>query len=231
MARLPRLIVPHSPHFIVQQGHDQAAIFRDAEDYQQFLLWLRESARHYKVVIHAYILLPGQFQLLVTPSDADGLGAFLQRTGRYYVPWFNTKYGRSGGLFAGRYKTSVIDAEHFFLQCCQYIELHQAGGGEAQPWSSYAHHVGQRTDPLITDHAVYWALGNTPFQREAAYKALCEQALTAAQIQLLEASLLKGWPLGSEAFKAALARKNTRQVLPARRGRPPKSASTDSVPD
>ncbi len=238
MARLPRLIVPHVPHHIVQYGHDQSAIFRDAEDHQAFLGYLRDSARHYKVAIHAYNLLPCQFQLLATPVDADGLGAALQRTGRYYVPWFNAKHGRSGSLFAGRFKTAVIEAAPFFLQCSQYIEFcttreQGADGGHpaTYPWSSYAHHVGLRTDPLITDHALYWALGNTPFQREAAYKELCERALTVAQTAVIEAAVLKGWPLGSDAFKNALARKATHQVLPARRGRPSKKPPIDSVPN
>ena len=65
-----------------------------------------------------------------------------------------------------------------------------------------------RNDPLITDHALYWALGNTPFQREASYKALCERALTPAQTAVIEAAVLKGWPLGGDAFKSALARQS-----------------------
>jgi putative transposase len=233
MARLPRLIVPNAPHHVLQQGHDQTTIFRDADDHQHFMDWLRDSARHYKVLIHAYNLLPGQFQLLATPPDADSLGACLQRTGRYYVPWFNAKYARSGSLFGGRFKTSVIEADRFLLPCSLYIELEGSAGiePEQQAWSSYAHHIGLRTDPLITDHAVYWALGNTPFQREAAYKALCERALTSAEVKAIEAALFKGWPLGSDAFKAALARSSERRVTPARRGRPPKVTPFDSVPD
>lgn len=234
MARLPRLIVPHSPHHVVQHGHDQAAIFRDSEDHQRFLACLRDSARHYKVAIHAYSLLPGQFQLLATPIDTASLGACLQRTGRYYVPWFNAKHGRSGSLFAGRFKTAPIEAEAFFLQCSQYIDVHLAGNPAdplAHPWSSYAHHIGLHSDPLISDHALYWALGNTPFQREAAYKALCEQALTRGQLAVIEGAVLKGWPLGREAFKAELARKAAHQVLPAKRGRPFKIVPDDSVPD
>ena len=231
MARLPRLIVPHSPHHVVQRGHDQTAIFRDAEDVAKFTAWLRESARHYKVAIHAYILLPGQFQLLATPADSDGLGAALQRTGRYYVPWFNAKYGRSGSLFGGRFKTAVIEAGAFFLQCCQYIECVASREGGDALQSSYAHHIGLHIDPLIADHALYWALGNTPFQREAAYKLTCERALTAAQMHAIEASVLKGWPLGGDAFKAALAKRTTQQVLPAKRGRPAKARPSDSVPN
>ena len=225
MARLPRLIVPHQPHHLIQQGNDRQLIFREPEDYQRFLVWLRESAREFKVAIHAYVLMPNQLHLLATPADAGGLAQAMQRTGRYYVPWFNAKYGRSGSLFQGRFKTSVIDAASYLMQCSQYIEFapvraQLAGDALAYPWSSYAHHAGVRPDPVVTDHALYWALGNTPFQREAAYKELAERALSGAQLQVIEGAVLKGWPLGSDGFKADLEKKAQRQVLPAKRGRP-----------
>jgi putative transposase len=225
MARLPRLVVPQQPHHVIQQGNDHQLIFREPEDYQRFLGWLKESAKEYKVAIHAYVLLPGSLQLLATPSDEDGLAQAMQRVGRYYVPWFNAKYGRSGSLFQGRFKTSVIDAPSYFMQCSQYIEsapvrAQLAGDALAYPWSSYPHHAGVRPDPVIVDHALYWALGNTPFQREAAYQQLAERPLTAAQLAVIEKAVLKGWPLGSEAFKLELQSKAKRQVLPAKRGRP-----------
>jgi putative transposase len=225
MARLPRLVVPHQPHHVIQQGNDRQLIFREPEDYERFLGWLKQSAKEYKVAIHAYVLLPDSLHLLATPSDQDGLAQAMQRIGRYYVPWFNAKYGRSGSLFQGRFKTSVIDAASYFMQCSHYIEsapvrAQLVGDALAYPWSSYAHHAGVRPDPVITDHPLYWALGNTPFQREAAYKELAERPLTAAQQQVIEKTVLKGWPLGSEAFKLDLQNKAKRQVLPAKRGRP-----------
>ena len=82
MARLPRLVVPHQPHHIVQQGNDRQPIFHAAEDYQRLLGWLRESARQYKVALHAYVLMPTQLQLLATPSDEEGLARTMQRVGR-----------------------------------------------------------------------------------------------------------------------------------------------------
>lgn len=225
MARLPRFVVPYQPHHVIQQGNDRQLIFRETADYQRFLGWLKQSAREYKVAIHAYVLMPDQWQLLATPTDTDGLARAMQRVGRYYVPWFNAKYGRSGSLFQGRFKTSVIDAASYFMQCSLYIEFlpvraGAAGDASGFPWSSYAHHSGLRPDPVITDHALYWALGNTPFQREAAYKELAERGLTASQLTVIEAAVLKGWPLGSDAFKADLQKQAQRQVLPAKRGRP-----------
>ena len=236
MARLPRLIIPFQPHYVIQRGNNGEAIFRDDADHQALLGWLRGASRTFKVAVHAYVLLPDCLHLLVSPSDESGLGRMMQWIGRYYVPYFNQKYGRSGTLWQGRYKTSVIDAEHFFMPCCRYIESAPVRAGlVASPfdyaWSSHAHHAGLRPDPVVTDHPLYWALGNTPFEREAAFIALTEPALAAPDIESIEQAVLKGWPLGSDKFKHNLEQKLHRQVLPARRGRPFKKTATQASPD
>ena len=232
MARQPRLILPHEPHLIVQRGNDNQLIFRDDEDHRRFLEWLRESAKFYRVAIHAYVLMPNHLHVLATPSDEDGLAAMMQKVGRLYVPWFNNKYGRSGTLFQGRFRTSVIDPDAYFLACIRYIELNPLRNQLAfdpldYPWSSYAHHAGVRPDPLITDHAKYWELGNTPFQREAAFIELAGQGMSGQELDTINAAVLKGAPLGSHAFKVALEHKTKRQILPAKRGRPFKAKAAD----
>lgn len=227
MARLPRLVVPHQPHHVIQRGNDRQLIFRDADDYHAFLKWLREATKQFKVAIHAYVLMPNHLHLLATPSDKLGLGRMMQWIGRYYVPYFNHKYSRIGTLWQGRYRATVIDSERYFMTCSAYIELNpvRAGLGSSpsdHEWSSYAHHVGMRSDPLITDHALYWALGNTPFDREAAYKAMVEQGLTADEIATVTDATSKGWALGPEKFKLLLEKQGHRRVSPAKRGRPAK---------
>ncbi|MGH8808586.1 MAG: transposase [Noviherbaspirillum sp.] len=227
MARLPRLVIPNQAHHILQSGNDRQAIFRDADDYAAFLAWLREAARQFKVALHAYALLPNQVHLLVSPSDDTGLSRMMQWVGRHYVPYFNLKYQRSGTLWQGRYKATVIDAEQYFLACSQYIESSPVRAGLVMiptdyPWSSVAHHVGSRADPLITDHPLYWALGNTPFDREAAYRALLDQGLSANEVHAFDEATVKAWPLGSEKFKILLAKQTNRRVSPAKRGRPAK---------
>jgi len=225
MARLPRLVVPNHPHHILQTGNDSQLVFRDDEDYQRYLAWLRESAKQFKVAVHAYVLMPDHLHVLATPSSAEGLAHTIQRVGRYYVPWYNAKYKRSGGLFQGRFKTSLIDADKYFMLCSRYIESNPVRSGlvaeaSAYRWSSYAHHAGIRPDSLIVDHALYWALGNTPFQREATYIELNARAISQAEMAVVDAAVLKGWPLGSDQFKAQLQQRAQRQVLPAKRGRP-----------
>jgi putative transposase len=225
MARQPRLILPHQPHLILQRGNDNQTIFRDDEDYERFLDWLKECARLYKVAVHAYVLTPSQVILLATPSDQEGLALMMQKAGRHYVPWFNGKHGRSGTLFQGRFRTALVDAAHYLLACSRWVELAPVQAGLASSpldwrWSSHAHHAGVRADALVTDHMLYWSLGNTPFQREAAYTELVEQGYGSQEGELIGTALAKGWPVGSHAFKAELEKKTKRQILPAKRGRP-----------
>lgn len=228
MARLPRLIAPHQPHHVIQRSVDGVAAFRDDADYAAFLGWLHEAAKRFKVAIHAYALLPERINLLLTPSDKVGLGKMMQWAGRQYVPYFNARYRRSGALWQGRFRATVLDAPRHFMTCSCYIDLcpayeAQAAVPEAYRWSSYAHHAGVKADPMLTDHALYWSLGNTPFEREAAYRRLAEQGVSQAEIEALNSATLKGWAHGSEKFKSELESKVKRRVSPARRGRPAKA--------
>lgn len=226
MARLPRLVVPHQPHHIIQRGHDGLVVFRDADDHLAFLGWLKDAARQFKVAVHAYVLMPDHLHLLATPSDDQGLARMMQWVGRHYVPYFNQKHDRSGTLWQGRYRATVIDPELYLLPVCRYIEINPVRSGLAgspadYPWSSYMHHIGAKQDGLITDHPQYWSIGNTPFDREIAYRQLIEEGLPAAEVQRITDATLKGWALGSDEFKHGLERVTRRRVSPAKRGRPP----------
>jgi len=225
MARLPRLVVPSQPHHVIQRGAGQQPVFIDTQDHRLFLEHLQTAAKKFNVALHAYVLMSNHIHLLATPVESTGLAKMMQWIGRYYVPYFNQKYGRCGTLWQGRYKTAVIDSERYFLICSRYIEMNAVRAGivaapENYLWSSYHHHVGERQDALITEHPLYWALGNTPFAREAAYRQLIQQALPNDAVTMLTNSTLKGWAVGSKEFKAALERKTLQRVQPAKRGRP-----------
>lgn len=227
MARLPRLVIPFQVHHLLQAGNDRQAVFHAAEDYQAYLDWLGQASRQFKVALHAYVLMPNHVHLLASPTDDSGLGRMMQWIGRHYVPWFNRKYQRSGTLWQGRFKASLVDADNYFLHCCRYIESNPvraqlAPQSQDYPWSSYAHHAGLENSGLITDHPLYWALGNTPFQREAAYRELSSQSLSPTQITQINQALLKGWALGSERYLHSLQQRTEQRVVPAKRGRPRK---------
>lgn len=225
MARLPRLTVPGYPHHIIQRGNNRQAIFSSAADYQMLLALLEENAQKFGVALHAYALMSNHFHLLATPATAEGLPQMMQAVGRRYVRYFNGKEGRSGTLWEGRYRSTLIETERYLLACMVYIDLNPVRAGmvaEAQdyPWSSYGHYAGLRTDRLVTPHPLFWTLGNTPFAREAAYAELVRAGITLAQQEALTRSALSGWALGGEKFVADLQKRTERRVQKTLAGRP-----------
>lgn len=230
MARLPRLVVANQLHHVITRGNNEQSVFVDDADCQQFLDWLRDAARQYRVAIHGYLLLPNRVQLLVTPADELGLGKMMQSVGRRYVPYFNARHRRSGSLWEGRFRATVMDADLYFMESLRLLAFLPVKAGLAAdiasyPWSSHAHHLGLRKQAWLTDHAAYWQLGNTPFDREIAYQEFCTHEPDRKLAEAIEQATHQGWVLGSPAFKAALAKLTDRRLQPAKRGRPPKVPS------
>ena len=224
MSRLPRLAVGGHPHLIFQRGLQSQPLFVDDADRRLFLARLGEAAAACKVQLHAYVLLDSEVMLLATPEDAAGLSRMMQAIGRSYVAAFNRRHGRLGTLWQGRYRATVLEASAWLVDCMRYVESAPLRVGSPSAadyeWSSAAHHIGRHPDPLVTDHLVFWKLGNTPFDREANYRLYLEQALTSKQVERIEHAGAKGWALGSERFLQEIAERTTRRLRPMSRGRP-----------
>ena len=225
MARLPRLTLPGYPHHIIQRGNNRQMIFADTQDFATMMALLAENAHKFAVAVHAYVLMDNHFHLLATPATAEALPLMMQAVGRSYVRYFNQRHARSGTLWEGRYRSTLIETERYLLACMVYIDLNPVRAGMvAQPgawqWSSHAHYLGQRIDKLVTPHALYWALGNTPFAREAAYAGLVQAGIGCGDQAALTDAALSGWALGDAEFVAELQKKSPRRVAKAKAGRP-----------
>ena len=186
MARLPRLTVTGYPHHVILRGNNRQAIFHTRADRLHMLDLLARQSVENAVQVHAYVLMDNHLHLLVTPQKDGGLPAMMQGVGRSYVRAFNALHGRTGTLWEGRYRSAVIQSDRYLLACMVYIDLNPVRAGMVaqavdHTWSSHAHYLGQRVDSLITPHPLFWELGNTPFEREAAYAELVQSGLGANQ--------------------------------------------------
>jgi len=228
MARKARFIVPGYPQHLIQRGNNRQAIFLDDDDRRRYLRLLNDAAREQRLAIHAYVLMDNHVHILATPEHDGALSRCMQSLGRSYVGWFNHRHQRSGTLWEGRFKANLIEADAYLLMCSRYIELNPVRAGMASgllehPWSSVAHHLGVRPDPLITDHPVFWSLGNTPFEREAAYRAWLEQGISEAELGQITAAVLKGQLLVRADTLKKLQDASHRDLISKPRGRPVKS--------
>lgn len=225
MARLPRLTVPGYPHHLIQRGNNRQAIFAGDADYHILLGMLDENARKFEVEVHAYVLMTNHFHLLATPATMTSLPLLMQAVGRRYVRHFNQTQGRSGTLWEGRYRSTLIQADRYLLACMAYLDLNAVRAGIAlsatdYPWSSHRHYIGRRDDKLVTPHPLYWTLGNTPFAREVAYAAMVGAGISVQQQQALTDSALQGWALGDSGYVAELQKRTARRVSKGAAGRP-----------
>lgn len=228
MARLPRADAAGWPHLVRQQVHEGGAWLRDAQDRAAALADLKEAALAHRVRIHAYAMEPTQLWLLLTPDDEAALGRFMQAFGRRYVGAFNRRHGRSGTLWAGRYRSVIVDPARTLLDAMALVERNDpAAAGNDVTASSRAHHLGQGTDALVSDHAAYWALGNTPFDRHLAWRERLDQGLGAARVRELEAAVRTGWALLSQEDAQMLGQTIGRRLVPAKRGRPRHEKQSD----
>lgn len=227
MARQARLVVPGHPHHILVRGNNWQPIFTDDDDRRLLLKQLGEAIREHSLALHAYVLMPNHLHLLVTPATADALARAVQSLGRRYVAAFNLRHGRSGTLWEGRYRAHAVGGAAHVLACMRFIELNPqragvAAGLDDYKWSSLSHHLGGARDSLVTEPPAYWAMGNTPFEREAAYRSWIEQGVAPAELQRFVAALVAGRPVGDGAYIRELEKTTGRSLAPARRGRPRK---------
>ncbi len=224
MARLARLSIGGYPH-LVAQGVGPRPLVADAIEGDRLLSLLRDATSAARVSLHAYALVPQGLWLVATPADGAGLGRLMQSVGRRYVRWVNDRRGGAGTLFGGRYRAAILEPETAFLDALRYVEARPVAVGSVESpedyaWSSCRHHVGLVQDPGVQDHGLYWALGNTPFERQAAYRALAHTPLSPERAAEFERGLRGGWVIGTPAFVRHIEPLCVRRPTQARAGRP-----------
>lgn len=218
MARWPRLVVPGLPLHVVQRGNNRTLTFHSDEDFACLRATLLYASRRSGCRVHAYALMPNHVHLLVTPEDTRGPSRLMQIVGRRYVRYFNARYARTGTLWEGRFRSSLVDSDNYLLACCRYIDRNPVKAGIVDEptqyrWSSYRHLALGHADPLISPHAVYTALGATPESRQASYRALCENEVAPPLLFMIRSCTTGGGAMGSEDFRAQMEAILRRRVV------------------
>jgi putative transposase len=223
MARLPRFVIPDQPQHVIVRGNNRAEIFCAEADYKFYLEKLQLACDKHGCKRHAYVLMTNHLHLLITPQEEQGIGKAMQMLGRYYVQYYNYTYQRTGTLWEGRYKATLIDAESYFLTCMRYIELNPVRADMVAhpsdyPWSSYhSNALGQAND-LITPHMEYSRLGKTDEDRQAAYRQLFKSHIPESSLDEIREATNKAWVLGNDRFKQRIQKQLERRIEPNAKG-------------
>ncbi|MFA7504423.1 MAG: transposase [Burkholderiaceae bacterium] len=232
MTRLPRYVIPGHPQHIIQRGNNRQAIFAAGTDYRFFRDALIAAAHKHGLRIHAYVWMTNHIHLLATPEQEDSMGKVFQSVGRRYVQYFNHTHQRSGTLWEGRYRATVIDSEQYLLTVMRYIELNPVRAGMVThprdyPWSSYAYNASgerNRNTDWLAPHDEYMRLGGDAVERQRAYRQLFRAAASEDELKSIRECTHKGWALGDEGFRGRIERASGRQAASKGVGRPRQGA-------
>lgn len=198
-----------------------------------FVQWLRLGQDGEAVRLHAYAVLPQTVLLLLTPQTAADLSRYVQALARQASRASATLAAHDGlpaTVWAGRFQSALVQPGDWVLAAMQWIDrtaaehLGETDAAHAALWSSRAVHCGEAAPsgarPALAAPDAYWQLGNTPFAREAAYRAQLQQADLSHDAAAFDAALRSGSAVGDADFLRQLQDESGRRMLPARRGRP-----------
>ena len=225
MARRPRFVLPGVPQHVIQRGNNREPCFFSEEDYRAYLSILSEVSITYGCQVHAYVLMTNHIHLLVTPLGLDSLSKMMQSLGRRYVHYINHSYARSGTLWEGRYKASLVQTERYLLTCYRYIELNPVRAGMvASPgdylWSSYHANAFGEDNKNIICHEEYLRLGTTWIERYKVYRELFRYFINDEMIHIIRDAINQELVVGSERFKDKIEETLQRSARRKQAGRP-----------
>jgi putative transposase len=198
------------PVHVIQRGNNRQACFFQASDYAVYLSKLKESAEKFNVKIHCFVLMTNHVHLLLQASEIDGISNVMQSLGRYFVRYINTSYNRTGTLWEGRFKSSLVNCDEYLLQVYQYIELNpvrakMVNHPKDYKWSSYHTNGGNKNIKLITPHPLYLSLGRNTASRKKAYNQLIDNQLSSDVLDKIRLSINKSRVLGNDKFVAQIS--------------------------
>lgn len=225
MARHRRVRQSGQPWHIWQRGVNRCECFAGPGDRVHYLSLLAEFAARHACHVHAYVLMTNHVHLLVTPHEELAVSRMMKDVGQRYVQDFNRANRRTGTLWEGRFRSSVIDSMKYLFTCHRYIELNpvrarMVGHPAEHEWSSYRTNAeGARSD-LITPHPLYLALGSDVEERRRVYRGFFGKSLTEDDLREIRQAIMSGRALGGPTHSWAL---NTSVGLSPERLRQPRA--------
>ena len=224
MPRRTRMYLPGLPYHVVQRGNNREPCFIETENYQFYLELWESLSRRYGVSVHGYCLMTNHIHFLVTPNKKSSISNTMKVVGSRYAQYINKKYRRTGTLWEGRHRSSLVQSNRYLLTCMRYIELNPVRSGmverpEEYLWSSYGTNAWGDCS-WLTPHAEYLVLGKGPVERQRAYRDLFRFQVDKKDIHLIRKATHYCQPVGSDRFRQIIEEKYGIKLGQMQRGRP-----------
>jgi putative transposase len=147
MTRPLRIEYPDAWYHVMNRGRRGEPVFTNKADFDTFITLLRESTELWGIRVAAYCLMSNHYHLLVQTPRAN-LSRAMRHIDGIYTQRFNRRRKTTGQVFAGRYRSIIVDADSYLLDVVRYIHKNPVRAGmvgkiEQYPWTS---HPGYRSD-------------------------------------------------------------------------------------
>jgi putative transposase len=225
MARKPRLFVTGMPHHVVLRGNNRDRIFNKDADYFFFLDVIREAKEKHPCLLYAYCLMINHIHLLLAPLEEGNITLLMKLVGAKYVRYMNKAYRRTGTLWEGRYKCSLVQDDTYLAVCLRYIEMNPVRAGvvmspEEYQWSSYRFRAYGEDYAILDRDPWYEGLGLREEDRQQEYRSFFEKPEDDAMPKLIRKMTLKGGIVGDDRFKEKIRQLTGKALILRPRGRP-----------
>ena len=204
MPRNARCVLPGIPYHVTQRGTDRQRVFFLNSDREMYLRLLSRNLSGARVRVLAYALMTNHVHAIVIPERADSLALLFRRVHGRYALYVNTRRGRSGHLWQGRFYSCPLDGAHLAI-ALRYVEENPCRAGIAERpeecrWSSAAAHFGMHADEYNLIDLPFWERSGG----DATWREMYEAALAEEQIEALRQCTYGGRPFGSDDFVARM---------------------------
>lgn len=203
--------------------------FVSDDDFALYLWVLRDASVRARCAVHAYALMTNHVHLLLTPADPDAPACLMRALGQRYVRYFNDRYRRTGTLWEGRFRSTIVDRDRYFLACSRYIERNPVRAGivddpGAYHWTSYRRNAFGENDGIVTPHPLYTSLGRDNDARRAAYRGLIATEVSPVAVAAIRTAARGRDPLARTGYHHAVAAMSRDSSYSGEQSPAPKSA-------
>jgi len=202
MPRTARFIVPEYCYHVLNRGNKKARVFHETADYEQFLALIHNAQNRLHLPILAACLMPNHFHLVVRPCAAGDLSRWTHWVFTTHVRWHHAKYGSTGRVWQGRFKSFLIQADHHLLTVMRYVERNALRArlverAEDWQWGSLAWRTAKPPRVSLTE---------APAPLPSYWRHLVNEPQSAAELAEIRTCVNRQRPFGEASWVAEKAR-------------------------
>jgi putative transposase len=177
----PRVSYPGAIHHVYDRCNNKEALLKP-RDLQMIMGLLQTCKKKFGFKLFGFSLLNNHYHLLPQVGHEHPLSKALHWLNWMSAYLLNKHHGRVGHLWQSRFKSPLIETEHYLLRCMLYIDLNPVRAGLVKdprdwPFGSATYLLRGSPSQLVDPSPAYLTLGKNSKERLKQYKRLLNEAL------------------------------------------------------